>query len=248
MRSMVCKILPFWLRALVRHLRSRVLLTPNAHVSFSQEGEDLLLARLFEPRTHGFYVDVGAHHPTRFSNTHLLYIKGWRGINIDAVPGSMDAFRRARRRDINLEIAVSSDGRPQRLYLFDEPALNSLSKELSMQRSNTTGYSIKKEIILPTRSLHEILAEYLPADMGRIDLMTVDVEGRDLDVLRSNDWSRFRPCILLIEVVDASLEDLNDREEVVYLRGQGYQLYAKLVHTVVLIDGNLPRPRSSDGY
>ena len=57
--------------------------------SFSQEGEDLVLARIFEGKKNGFYVDIGAHHPTRFSNTHYFYRRGWSGINIDAMPGSM---------------------------------------------------------------------------------------------------------------------------------------------------------------
>jgi len=66
--------------------------------SYAQEGEDLVLARLLEPVGKGFYVDVVAHHPFRFSNTFLFYRMGWRGINIDAMPGSMRPFRRHRRR------------------------------------------------------------------------------------------------------------------------------------------------------
>src|SRR5580658_8816405 len=75
--------------------------------SFSQEGEDMILASFFEGKKNGFYVDVGAHHPKRFSNTHHFYIRGWRGINVDATPGSMKLFRRTRPDDINIEAAVS---------------------------------------------------------------------------------------------------------------------------------------------
>jgi hypothetical protein len=59
---------------------------------YSQEGEDLIASRLFPNQSTGFYVDIGAHHPTRFSNTYLLYTKGWRGINIDPLPGSKELF------------------------------------------------------------------------------------------------------------------------------------------------------------
>ena len=41
--------------------------------SYSQEGEDMILRRLFEKQIQGFYVDVGAHHPKRFSNTYYFY-------------------------------------------------------------------------------------------------------------------------------------------------------------------------------
>jgi hypothetical protein len=72
--------------------------------SWSQEGEDLILARIFGDKPDGFYVDVGAHHPKRFSNTYYFYRRGWRGINIDAMPGSMLAFNRLRPSDINIEL------------------------------------------------------------------------------------------------------------------------------------------------
>ena len=76
--------------------------------SYSQEGEDMILMRLFENQKMGFYVDVGAHHPKRFSNTYFFYKLGWKGINVDAMPGSMTAFNRIRARDINIEKPVSN--------------------------------------------------------------------------------------------------------------------------------------------
>jgi hypothetical protein len=57
----------------------------------------------------GFYIDIGAHHPKRFSMTQIFYKKGWSGINIDAMPGSMKEFYRTRVRDVNLEIAISKE-------------------------------------------------------------------------------------------------------------------------------------------
>ena len=76
--------------------------------SYAQDSEDLLvLSLLGDSKPPGFYVDVGAHHPARYSNTLLFYLKGWRGINIDALPGSMDLFRTWRPLDVNLEIAIS---------------------------------------------------------------------------------------------------------------------------------------------
>src|SRR5215510_10661697 len=83
------------LTALIDRLRRvrRALPVGYRRTSFSQQGEDLILARLFEGQRRGFYVDVGAHHPRRFSNTFLLYRRGWRGLNIDAAPGSMRLFR-----------------------------------------------------------------------------------------------------------------------------------------------------------
>lgn len=92
-------------------------------LSYSQEGEDLILAALFDlefSQMGGFYVDVGAHHPKRFSNTFLFYLNGWSGINIDAAPGSMLAFQRERPRDVNIEAAVGEAETALTFYEFNE--------------------------------------------------------------------------------------------------------------------------------
>ncbi|MFM6346540.1 MAG: hypothetical protein ACKPFK_15520, partial [Dolichospermum sp.] len=91
------------------------------NISYSQEGEDLILARFFEKEKNGFYVDIGAHHPQRFSNTYYFYLKGWSGINIDAMPGSMKIFDDLRPLDINLEIPISDKSEILTYYEFDEP-------------------------------------------------------------------------------------------------------------------------------
>ena len=75
--------------------------------SYSQEGEDMILRRLFERKDKGVYIDVGAHHPKKFSNTYYFYKKGWSGINLDAMPGSMLRFDKVRPRDLNIETAIS---------------------------------------------------------------------------------------------------------------------------------------------
>lgn len=226
---------PGWLRTIARHVRQGLLVAPHGRISFAQEGEDLLLERLVGNRNDGFYVDVGAHHPTRFSNTYLLYKRGWRGINIDAAPGSMRAFRRHRPRDINLELAIGEPG-SRTFYVFDDSALNTMSRSLSAERRENTYYKIVGEQQLSVRPLHDVLAQYLPADVERIDLMTVDVEGLDFEVIRSNDWSRFRPEMLLIEILGSDLEQVLSSPEIEFLSDLGYEPYSKLVNSVLLLD------------
>ena len=113
--------------------------------SFSQEVEELVLARIFEGHKPVFYVDVGAHHPTRFSNTSFFYRRGWSGINIDAMPGSMKAFKSLRSRDVNLEIPVCEKETMLKYYMFNEPALNSFDRSLSLSRQNETYKIIKTQ-------------------------------------------------------------------------------------------------------
>jgi FkbM family methyltransferase len=200
---------------------------------YSQEGEDLVAARVLGDRPAGFYVDVGAHHPIRHSNTYLFYRRGWRGINIDATPGSMTEFRRLRPRDINIERLVALDSSPRRFYVFNEPALNTASDELARERpAENVQYRVDTEIQLMPRTLASLLDEFLPRGTT-IDFMSVDVEGLDLDVLGSNDWERYRPSLLLVELLRTELVEIESHEITRFLRAHRYHPIAKLYNTVI---------------
>jgi FkbM family methyltransferase len=204
-----------------------------ATASFAQEGEDLVLKRALEGRATGFYVDVGAHHPMRFSNTFVFYEAGWRGINIDATPGSMEPFRRERPRDINVEVGIADRAGTLKYFTFEEPALCTFSEELARIRQFEHGCKLKEIIEVRTERLGDVLARHLPPGTA-IDFLTVDVEGWDLVVLQSNDWQRFRPHIVVAEALDSTLETISDTPLVRFLREQGYQLFAKTLNSVFL--------------
>jgi FkbM family methyltransferase len=213
--------------------RVRAFLDWDEHrvASWSQEGEDLILARHFEGRREGFYVDVGAHHPTRFSNTYRFYQQGWRGINIDAAPGSMAPFRRLRPRDTNLELGVGASRGSSPFHVFNEPALSTFDPELARSRTaaNPT-YTVEEVVQVPTAPLGEILVRHLPPGT-EIDFMTVDVEGHDLEVLASNDWSRYRPELVLAELPPASVRELLRGELVRLMEGHGYDFFGRTILT-----------------
>jgi FkbM family methyltransferase len=201
--------------------------------SYSQEGEDMILARIFEDKSQGFYVDVGAHHPQRLSNTYYFYLKGWHGINIDAMPGSMVTFNEIRSRDINLEIAISNYQKNLTYYGFNEPALNSFSQDIANQYSQLDGYKIVFKKLIKTSTLSEILDEYLPQNQN-IDFLNIDVEGMDYEVLKSNDWSKYRPQIVLIEELNSfSIDELSQSKVVSFMQENNYQFYCKTINTLI---------------
>ena len=201
-------------------------------ITFSQEGEDGLLRRLFENKQNGFYVDVGAHHPQRFSNTFLFYLRGWRGINIDPRPGAKALFDTIRDRDINLEAGVSDICSELIYYAFNEAALNTFDPDVAKTRNAVL---VSQDKIKVSR-LDHILASYLPEGQV-IDFLSVDVEGLDLKVLTSNDWTKYRPSYVLAEslglsnVYDAINSDLHD-----FMRSVGYSLFGKCVNTLVFVE------------
>ncbi|WP_104693742.1 FkbM family methyltransferase [Helicobacter equorum] len=207
-------------------------ITRFATKCYSQEGEDLLLSRIFGDQKDGFYVDVGAHHPFRFSNTYLLYKRGWRGINIDAMPGSMKLFNRFRPRDINIECGVASGGGELIYHIFNEPALNGFSEELSASYEKNPLYFIKARVPICVRKLSEILDLHLPSNT-RIDILSIDCEALDLEVLQSNNWQKYVPRIILVEVYCGDISQFLNHPIYVFLVSRNYSFYAKLHNTVL---------------
>jgi len=221
------------LQPLTKHLSAikKHYLDGYAHKSYSQEGEDRILQRLFEPQCQGYYVDVGAHHPQRFSNTYIFYTRGWHGINIDAMPGSMRLFNKYRPKDSNIECGIGETECVLQYYMFNEPALNGFSQTLSDQRHHAaSNYQVIKTIPVPVRRLENVLAEWLPSSQ-QIDFLTVDAEGLDLQVLRSNDWDRYRPRYVLVEVLGSSLSSIEQDATSQFLASVGYEIFAKCVQT-----------------
>lgn len=199
-------------------------------ISYAQEGEDRLLGRLLGQKPEGFFVDVGAHHPQRFSNTFAFYLQGWRGINIDPGQGTKSLFDRLRPGDINLETAVGEAG-PRVYYQFAESALNSCDGHLAQTRQET-GFPILHTEEIQAVPLVVILDEHVPPG-HLIDFLTVDVEGMDLEVLQSNDWDTYRPRLVLAEDHGVrKLEDAADSAIVAYMLDQGYCAVAKTFNTL----------------
>lgn len=229
----IYNLVPLPFKNLLRRVRDFYQWDIYCQKSWSQEGEDLILSRYFENlKTKGFYVDVGAHHPLRFSNTYKFYKQGWHGINIDAMPGSMDLFNRLRPRDTNLEKAVSDSKQIMTYYVFNEPALNGFSKELTEHRDGQANNKIIFTKDIETSTLEEILDQYMPKDQN-IDFLSVDVEGLDFAVLKSNNWVKYLPDLILIEICGSTLDELLNNEVAIFLRQFGYTIYAKCVNTVI---------------
>lgn len=212
-----------WVLA-VRRIRSgnlRLADLAYGRPSFSQFGEDRVIEQLFANRTRpGFYVDVGAFHPYSGSNTYLLYRGGWRGINIEPVPDLCAEIRKHRPRDLTLQLAVAET--PGTAEFLSTGSFSGIADKHYLWGSQG------ERITVETRPLGDVLAEHLPAGQS-IDVLDVDCEGRDLIVLQSNDWSRFRPRVILAEWHDGTAIPE-------YLSGLDYELHAQMRLTGIFTD------------
>jgi len=213
----------------------------HRHVIYSQEGEDILLQRIMQHRkSDGFYVDVGAHHPSRYSNTFYFYKQGWRGINIDASPGSMLPFKRIRPRDINLEMAVSAQKQTLKFHRFKDPALNSANPQTAQRRREMLDekQTAHNTVTVSADTLATILEQHLPYGQ-HIDFLSIDIEGSDLEALQSNNWSKYRPDYILVEILGQPLSGLENSEVARFLKQAGYSPLSKLLHTVVFKNADI---------
>ena len=169
--------------------------------SYSQFGEDAVLRGLMKERVadrsyRGFWVDIGAHHPVRHSNTKMFSDLGWRGINVDAMDESIRLFKKVRRRDINVHAGVGDAAGEMDYYVFTDPAYNSFSKDWMKEMEGAEVPKVRK---VRVETLKALLDKHLPSGQ-HIDFLDVDVEGLDLAVLRSNDWTRYCPDFILVEI------------------------------------------------
>jgi FkbM family methyltransferase len=174
-------------------------------ISYAQNFEDVMIARLFDPHYHGFYVDIGAAHPDFLSVTHHFYDLGWSGINVEPTFRFYPLLCEARHRDTNLQCAIGNSPGLATFYEIPTLAENSTLERLVADRLASTE-------LAPTP--HEVEVVRL-ADLcdihvkdRTIDFMKIDVEGGELDVLESGDWERFRPRLLIVEATV-----VNSREE-----------------------------------
>jgi FkbM family methyltransferase len=205
---------------------------PFRNNSFSQEGEDLIIDKILNYKKKGFYIDIGAHHPIKYSNTYIFYKRGWNGINIDAMPDSMNEFKKIRPKDKNIQAAISNENTNVTFYIFNEPALNTLNSEEAKSKDNKNGYRIVKEIKVVTIKLSELLAIQMENNQ-EIDFMSIDTEGNDLNVLKSNDWEKYRPKLIMVEDLKfKNLEDYNQSEIFNYMKSLNYSIVAKTINTV----------------
>lgn len=170
-------------------------LSSKQTISYAQNLEDIVLLRTLSHVQHGFYVDVGAWHPTNESVTKVFYDRGWSGINIEPQPSLIEAFIEQRPRDTNLQLAVSNQPGLISLWVPRYSALATCDKNLL--DSSIPDYSNPKEYVVEAQRLDSLLYEH--AHSKDIHFMKIDVEGFESKVICSINFKKYRPVVMVIE-------------------------------------------------
>lgn len=173
-------------------------------ISYSYGGIDSLVLNIFNNQKKGIYLDIGCGHPIKNNNTYLLNKKGWSGINIDLDKENIDMFNIYRKNDFNIEAAVSDSVQELDLYFYHKKSpLNTISKQnADYQKARVT--SIKK---IKTQTINKII-ENSPYRDCKIDLLTLDVEGSELNIMKSFNFKKYATKVIVVEYLDLSLKKL----------------------------------------
>lgn len=165
-------------------------------ISFAQNFEDIMLWRALGHVQNGFYIDVGAAWPTDDSVTKAFYDRGWHGINIEPTPQLYKRLCQERLKDINLQLAISDQPGAMQMSFISDTGLSTLHHEIADQHSQE-GRQVEMETVTVT-TLNDIVQNFVAQDQP-IHFLKVDVEGHEAAVLKSLDWLKVRPWIVLVE-------------------------------------------------
>ena len=220
-------------------------------ISYAQHGEDVMLMRALKHVEHGFYIDVGANHPSEDSVTKAFYDRGWRGLNIEPLPEHIAQLRAARLRDINLQVAAGASEGEITLYNTPVRGLATASAEVA-QRHASQGLATSASVV-SMRPLADICAQYVAGQ--DIHFLKIDVGGFETDVLQGMDFQRFRPWIVLVEAILPNAQQISaDWEPLVVNAGyrkvffDGLNRYYIAEEHPELADAFAAPPNVFDGY
>ena len=164
--------------------------------TYSMFGEDLIVKDFFKKKKKGFYVDVGCYHPLEGNNTYLLYKKGWNGINLDINSLSIELFNASRKEDHNVNVAVSNQSKKVKIYFRKEiNMLNTVDKKFA-KSSFQKGFQTKS---INSNTLNSILKRSKFKNK-KIDFLNLDIEGNELNALKSLDFKKYKPKLICVEI------------------------------------------------
>ena len=202
----------------------KILKKSKKRYHYADNGEDVIIQGLFNHRKDGFYIDVGCYHPIRASLTHLLYKKGWKGVNIDISEDTINLFKIARPNDKNINIGIADKVGEE--FYYQSSHIN--------QANSFKFYNNVKKVKVQITTLDNIIKNL---GIKKIDFLNIDVEYRDFKALKGLNLNNVRPSLIAIEDNDAyDIADVVNSDIYEYLTNKEYFLYSKLNCTNFYLD------------
>ncbi len=173
-------------------------------LAYSHWGVDLIIIKLLNPKNKGIYIDVGCHHPFLNNHSYLLYKSGWEGINIDLDYNSIDMFNFFRKSDVNIQTAVTDHkGEVDLFFYHNRAAKNTISKEF--------GSDAKEQKKINSDTLNNII-ENSKFKNSKIDFVSIDVEGNEMNVLNGFNLKKYKPKLILLEFILPNKKEFYEKD------------------------------------
>ncbi len=216
-------------------------LPEHARLSFSQQGEDIVLFHLLHELLKiaaPTYMDVGAAYPVRGNNTYLLYTTGARGVLVEPNPALAAQLRSTRPGDTVVEAGIGVEDAVEADYFVikGNAMLNTFSPEqvAHLQRGQTESV-VERVVKMPLININRVIQDHL----GKApDLLSTDVEGLDHAIIRTLDLARFRPAVICAEVVP-TMKSGRLSPTTRYLAAKGYVPRGGSVYNTFYLDSRL---------
>lgn len=209
----------YWIYKLQKLYKNR---KANSH--YSEFGEDIIINRFFKNIDAGFYVDIGAYHPFKGSLTYLLYKRGWNGLNIDISQASIDLFNIARKKDINVNCAVSKVDKETFYYS------NSL---INQQNSLIQRGENQKKIPIKSFKLETLLKIH---KINNFEYLNIDTEGNEAEIVKSIDFQKYKPILVTVEINNFFSNKSNKDEIIKYFSLNSYELFNIIGVTYIFVN------------
>lgn len=220
-------------------------LFPNGVRSYSQCGEDVIMDFLCSILgiAKPTYLDIGAHHPKYLSNTYYFYRRGSRGVCVEPDPGLITALRRVRPEDVNLNVGIGASSGSAKFYVMATPTLNTFSEAEARRMEAKEGQRIAKIIDVEVYDVLRIYADHFRSQLPHI--ISLDVEGLDLAILKSMHLDSRRPKIICVETLTFSTDGQEMKVGAIaeFMRDMDYVVYADTYVNTVFVEGSSWRNR-----
>ncbi|MGH1344991.1 MAG: FkbM family methyltransferase [Nannocystales bacterium] len=215
-------------------------------VTYAQQGEDLMLMQALsmlgvtKPR----YLDIGAFHPTIGSNTYLAYLSGGQGVLVEPNPPMAKMLSEVRPRDVVVNAGVGvGEAESAPYYLIrDRPQLNTFSKE-QVDRYLAQGRALENTIDMKLVLVDALIEQHFTKGL---DLLSIDVEGLDLEILTSMSEGGVRPTVICVETAVFDSSALV-RPAIELLRARGYAVRGGSMINTMFVDERALQAKAPEG-
>lgn len=216
--------------------------------SYAQCGEDIIVDFIFMwlRRTRITYLDIGANDPIEMNNTYFFYKRKHRGVLVEPDPRLCRKIKRARPGDVCIHAGVGMGAGDHVSFFLMEPDTLSTSSPEKVAEYLQLGVKLKKEMKVPLIGIHDIIEKYFHSLSP--DYLSVDVEGRDFEIIKSLDLMKYRPVVICAETLtytnnntEQKIEEISD-----YLNSYRYFVYADTYINTIYVDRDVwdARPKN----